>query len=125
MIKTLNSIEKIGLLQPTPATNLREHGNPASLDELKSYYFKMGEHPILGTPEFRTECWKEMCNFMESFCEENELPYVRRPKESYTQSNLLNPKHTHDGCHLSSRVMLEYQYEQLELISKWNKTGTR
>ena len=117
-IKRLDSIEEIGLLQPTPATDLREHGNPGSTDELKNYYLKMGNHPILGTPEFRIECWEEMCNFIESFCDQNKLTYIRRHKESCTQSNLLNPKHTHDGCHLSSKAMLEYQYEQLKLISQ-------
>ena len=63
----------------------------------------MGEHPVLGTTEFRAECWGVMCNFIKEFCSYNSLTYVERSKESYTQSSLLNPRHTHDGCHLSSK----------------------
>ena len=101
-LKSLNTLVDIGILQPTPTTSTKSYGNPMSTEELKDYYHKTSEHPVLGNPEFRRNVERE-CNFMEDFCYQNELTYIQRCKESFISSNLLNPKHTHDGCHLSSK----------------------
>jgi hypothetical protein len=123
LLKSLESIIDIGILQPTPTTNLRKYGTPESTDDLKEYYLKMGEHPVLGTPEFRIECWEKMSTFMDDFCNQNNIAYIKRSKESFTESNLLNPKHSHDGCHLSSKEMLEFQYSILQQVSNVKKLG--
>ena len=117
-LRKLESVQEIGIIQPTPTTSTRRHGAPVTVEELKKYYQIMGEHPVLGTTRFRAECWEVMCDFIKEFCSNNSLAYIERSKESYTQSSLLNPRHTHDGCHLSSQKMLEFQYDNLKLIAK-------
>ena len=115
-LKEQVGITKLCILQPTPTTGQRLAGNPKTMKELKDYYIKMGSHPVLGKPSVRIEYWKEMNRFLQEFCRNNELNYILRDDDAFEDIQTLSPKHTHDGCHASSRKMLYDQHTKLQSL---------
>lgn len=96
------------MLQPIPTSNVKPYRCPAGVAEMLSYYDEFGEHPSLGTPETRrgfSRCIDEMA--MQA-CDSQSVRYLRLPS-FYFDDGYLNPQHTDDDTHVSSREALQHQ----------------
>ena len=103
------------MLQPIPTSNVKPYRCPAGIAEMQSYYDEFGEHPSLGTPETRLGFWRCIDEMATQTCDSQSVRYLRLPS-FYFDDGYLNPKHTADDTHISSREALEYQESMHERV---------
>lgn len=96
------------MLQPIPTSNLKPYRCPTAIDEMRSYYDEFGDHPSLGTPETRRFFWRSIDEMARQTCQSQSVRYLGLPP-LYVKDGFLNPAHTGDDTHISSRAALEYQ----------------
>lgn len=103
------------LLQPIPTSSVKPFRSPASVAEMQAYYDQFGEHPSLGTPEVRRGFWRCIDEMATQTCDSQSVRYLRLPS-FYFDDGYLNPKHTGDDTHISSREALQYQESMHERV---------
>lgn len=103
------------LLQPIPTSNVKPYGVPASIADMQAYYDEFGEYPSLGTPEMRLGFWRRIDEMAAQTCAAQAVRYLRLPS-FYFDGGYLNPKHTGDDTHISSREVLQHQESMHERV---------
>lgn len=96
------------MLQPIPTSNVKPYRSPANVVEMQAYYDEFGDHPSLGTPELRLDFWRCIDGMTAQTCAAQSVRYLRLPS-FYFDGGYLNPKHTGDDTHISSREALQHQ----------------
>jgi len=96
------------MLQPIPTSNVKPYGCPDGVAEMLSYYDEFGEHPSLGTPETRRVFWRCIDDMARQVCDSQSVRYLHLPS-FYFDGGYLNPQHTNDDTHVSSREALQHQ----------------
>ena len=104
------------MLQPIPTSNVKPYSSPSSVAEMQHYYEEFGEHPSLGTPEVRRGFWRCIDEMASQTCDSQSVRYLRLPSFYFDDDGYLNPKHTADDTHISSREALQYQESMHERI---------
>jgi hypothetical protein len=102
------------MLQPIPTSNVKPYRSPVSVAEMQSYYDEF-EHPSLGAPELRRSFWRRIDEMATETCDSQSVRYLRLPS-FYFDDGYLNPKHTGDDTHISSREALQHQESMHERV---------
>ena len=96
------------MLQPIPTSNLKPYSSPTNVPAMTAYYEEIGDHPSLGSPEVRQGFWRRIDGMTSEVCDEQSVHYLPLPS-FYFDDGYLNPKHTADNTHVSSRGALTEQ----------------
>ena len=96
------------MLQPIPTSNLKPYRSPTNVAAMTAYYGEFGDHPSLGSPEMRHGFWRCIDAMTSQICDEQSVHYLPLPS-FYLENGYLNPKHTGDNTHISSREALVEQ----------------
>jgi len=96
------------MLQPIPTSNIKPHSSPLNVSAMTAYYEQIGEHPSLGSPDRRHAFWRCIDEMTSQICDLQSVHYLRLPSFCFLDG-YLNPMHTGDNTHFSSREALNYQ----------------
>jgi len=103
------------LLQPIPTSDVMPYSSPTNVGEMDAYYRQLGDYlsleqkpPSLGTPDMRLGFWRCIDAMASEICDLHSVRYLLLPPFVF-DNGYLNPKHTFDNTHASSREVLEHQ----------------
>jgi len=103
------------MLQPIPTSDVMPYSSPTDVAEMDAYYQQFGDYlsleqkpPSLGSPCMRRDFWRCMDGMASEICASQSVRYLPLPP-FVVDNGYLNPKHTCDNTHASSREALEHQ----------------
>lgn len=103
------------LLQPIPTSDVMPYSSPTNVGEMDAYYEQLGNYlspeqkpPSLGTPDMRLGFWRCIDAMFSEVCASQSVRYLLLPPFVF-DNGYLNPKHTCDDTHASSREVLDHQ----------------
>jgi len=103
------------MLQPIPTSVAMPYSSPTDVADMDAYYQQFGDYlspeqkpPSLGSPVMRRGFWRCIDAMASEICAAQSVHYLPLP-HFVVANGYLNPKHTCDNTHASSREVLEYQ----------------
>ena len=106
----------ISIAQPPPPSSMRKYYSPRSEDDLNSYYAAEGGHPTLGCFDERLYIWREIDFLLKNVCAEHHMQYIERHPDAFSDGQSINPIHSYDDNHLTSRAIQESQLSLFNLL---------